>query len=56
MEICATQKPPWEPINGGGAAACHLHAHGPRLGGRSVKTLLDSRSHDLPQAAMAVSR
>jgi oligopeptide/dipeptide ABC transporter ATP-binding protein len=56
MEICSTQKPPRQPINGGGAAACHLHAHGPRLAGGSVKTLLDSRPHDLPQAAMAVTR
>jgi len=56
MEICAQQKPPREPIDGGGVAACHLHAHGPRLGGRSVKTLLDNHPHDLPQAAMAVSR
>jgi oligopeptide/dipeptide ABC transporter ATP-binding protein len=56
MEICAQEKPPRVPIDGGGVAACHLHAHGPRLAGRSVQTLLDGRSHDLPQAAMAMPR
>ena len=31
-------------IRGGGAAACHLHAHGPRLGGRSVSELVGGSS------------
>ncbi|MBS0642430.1 MAG: oligopeptide/dipeptide ABC transporter ATP-binding protein [Acetobacteraceae bacterium] len=56
MEICAQEKPPPAPIEGGGTAACHLHAHGPRLRGRSVQTLLTNRPGEVPQAAMAASR
>jgi hypothetical protein len=28
------------PIEGGGTAACHLHAHGPKLGGHSLRPFL----------------
>ncbi len=45
MEICASEAPPPVPIEGGGTAACHLHAHGPKLGGQSLRPFL--------QAAMA---
>ena len=44
MDICAAEAPPRVPIDGGGSAACHLHAHGPRLGGGSVLSLLAGRS------------
>jgi oligopeptide/dipeptide ABC transporter ATP-binding protein len=40
MDICVQEAPPRVPIEGGGVAACHLHAHGPRLQGHSVKALL----------------
>ena len=40
MDICAAEAPPRVPIEGGGVAACHLHAHGPRLAGGSVRSLL----------------
>jgi len=36
MDVCAQQAPPRVPIEGGGYAACHLHAHGPKLGGASL--------------------
>jgi oligopeptide/dipeptide ABC transporter ATP-binding protein len=40
MEICRTEPPPRVQIEGGGAAACHLHTHGPKLGGRSLNAFL----------------
>ena len=40
MEICALEAPPPVPIEGGGTAACHLHAHGPKLGGQSLRPFL----------------
>ncbi|MBN9561243.1 MAG: ATP-binding cassette domain-containing protein [Alphaproteobacteria bacterium] len=40
MDICATEAPPPVPIEGGGIASCHLHAHGPKLGGRSLRPFL----------------
>ena len=40
MEICAAEPPPPVPIQGGGVASCHLHAHGPRLGGASLRPFL----------------
>ena len=43
MEICAKEAPPQVPIEGGGVAACHLHAHGPRLGGKSLRPFLQER-------------
>jgi oligopeptide/dipeptide ABC transporter ATP-binding protein len=56
MEICAVEAPPRVPIEGGGVAACHLHAHGPKLGGRSVKALLDARTAEARQPALAGTR
>ncbi len=41
MDICAVQVPPPIPIEGGGVAACHLHTHGPRLGGGSLLPQLE---------------
>ena len=40
MDICAAEAPPRVPVEGGGSAACHLHGHGPKLGGRSVLPLV----------------
>ncbi len=40
MEICAIEAPPRVPTYGGGYSACHLHAHGPKLGGHSLKPFL----------------
>jgi hypothetical protein len=56
MEICAVEPPPRAPIDGGGSAACHLHTHGPKLGGRSVKALLAGRVEDSPSVMLATSR
>jgi len=53
MDVCATEAPPRVPIDGGGVAACHLHAHGPRLAGRSVQTLLAARTAEARSVAMA---
>jgi oligopeptide/dipeptide ABC transporter ATP-binding protein len=53
MEICAKEAPSPVPIDGGGVAACHLHAHGPRLGGRSVKPLLSTASSKTAASAFA---
>ncbi len=49
MDICAREPPPLIPIAGGGIAACHLHTHGPRLGGASLRPFL--REHERRQAA-----
>jgi oligopeptide/dipeptide ABC transporter ATP-binding protein len=43
MEICSQQAPPKVPIEGGGVASCHLHAHGPKLGGRSLRGFIQDR-------------
>ena len=43
MEICAKEAPPQVPIEQGGIAACHLHTHGPRLGGKSLRPFLEER-------------
>jgi len=51
MDICAQETPPSVPIEGGGVAACHLHAHGPRLAGRSVKPLLTAGSPGMAPGA-----
>jgi oligopeptide/dipeptide ABC transporter ATP-binding protein len=40
MEICAREAPPSVPVEGGGVASCHLHTHGPRLGGKSLTPFL----------------
>ncbi len=40
MEICSQEPPPKVSTYGGGYAACHLHNHGPRLGGHSLKPFL----------------
>ncbi len=44
LDICATEVPPPVAVEGGGSAACHLHTHGPRLGGGSLRPLLDKMS------------
>jgi oligopeptide/dipeptide ABC transporter ATP-binding protein len=43
MEICAREAPPKVEIEGGGTAACHLHAHGPKLGGASLRGFLEAQ-------------
>ena len=40
MDICAKEAPPRVAVLGGGEAACHLHAHGPRLGGGSLRPFI----------------
>ncbi|MGE0415340.1 MAG: ABC transporter ATP-binding protein [Acetobacteraceae bacterium] len=40
MEICEHEAPPKVPTYGGGYATCHLHRHGPKLGGHSLKPFL----------------
>jgi oligopeptide/dipeptide ABC transporter ATP-binding protein len=52
MDICAVEAPPPVAIDGGGVAACHLHTHGPRLAGGSLRPLLEARSR---QSVVAVS-
>ncbi len=37
MEICRRVDPGLDPVREGSAVACHLHAEGPQLGGRSVR-------------------
>lgn len=39
MDICREEEPPRVPQDGGGWVTCHLHQHGPALGGRSVLPL-----------------
>jgi hypothetical protein len=39
MDICRQVDPGLDPVRPGSGAACHLHAHGPQLGGRSVREL-----------------
>lgn len=39
MDICREVDPPLDPVRPGSGAACHLHAHGPQLGGLSVRQL-----------------
>ena len=43
MEICTNEAPPAVAVEGGGTAACHLHAHGPKLGGRSLLPFIKKR-------------
>ena len=43
MEICAKEAPPAVAVEGGGTAACHLHAHGPKLGGKSLLPFIRER-------------
>ena len=40
MDICAREKPAPIDILGGGTAACHLHRHGPALGGNPLGDFL----------------
>ena len=49
MDICAKEAPPPVAIEGGGIAACHLHAHGPKLGGGSLRPFL--AEHVMPAEA-----
>ncbi len=44
MEICSKEAPPKVAIEGGGMASCHLHAHGPKLGGRSLVGFMKDRA------------
>ena len=44
MDICAVESPPSILVDGGGHAACHLHTHGPKLGGASVMPLIETIS------------
>jgi len=39
MDICRTETPPLAEVAPGTAAACHLHEHGPRLQGGTVRDL-----------------
>ena len=43
MDICAREAPPQVQIRGGGVAACHLHAHGPKLNGQSLNGFLQEK-------------
>jgi peptide/nickel transport system ATP-binding protein len=43
MEVCRREPPPHVAIEGGGMAACHLHTHGPKLGGRSLRGFLKQK-------------
>ncbi|MEI7710762.1 MAG: oligopeptide/dipeptide ABC transporter ATP-binding protein [Rhodospirillales bacterium] len=43
MEICAKEAPPAVAIEGGGTASCHLHAHGPKLGGKTLMPFIEER-------------
>ncbi len=43
MEICAKEAPPAVAIEGGGTASCHLHAHGPKLGGKTLMPFIKER-------------
>jgi oligopeptide/dipeptide ABC transporter ATP-binding protein len=56
MEVCAVEAPPHVPIEGGGTAACHLHTHGPRLAGGSVRSLLAADAMEARQGVLAGSR
>ena len=49
MDICREEAPPRVPVEGGGLASCHLHAHGPKLGGRSLNDFI--RDKQLVSAA-----
>ena len=40
MDICSKEAPPRVSVEGGGLASCHLHAHGPKLGGRSLNDFI----------------
>jgi len=40
MEICSQEAPPKVAVEGGGVASCHLHAHGPKLDGGSLRPFL----------------
>ena len=40
MDICAREAPPKIGMKGGGMAACHLHAHGPKLNGQSLNDFI----------------
>lgn len=52
MPICRTVAPPAHAMDGGGAAACHLHAEGPKIGGSSVWPLF-GRTADAPAEVSA---
>lgn len=39
MDMCRTEPPPLAPVVEGAVVACHLHDHGPRLQGASVRDL-----------------
>ncbi len=43
MPICAQHAPPPVQVAGGGVTACHLHQHGPVLGGQPLGNFLYSR-------------
>ncbi len=43
MDVCTAEVPLPVPIEGGGTASCHLHTHGPRLGGQSLRPLIHTR-------------
>ncbi len=43
MPICAEQAPPPIDVVGGGVTACHLHQHGPALGGKPLGDFLKLR-------------
>ena len=52
LDICRTDEPPPLEHRAGTIVACHLHDHGPKLGGRSVREL----TVDQPAAVPAGSR
>ena len=58
MDICTTEAPPAVAVAGGGTAACHLHAHGPKLNGGSLLPFIRERTAAAaaePNPAMAPS-
>jgi oligopeptide/dipeptide ABC transporter ATP-binding protein len=40
MPVCLEHPPPKIAIEGGGEASCHLHTHGPKLGGASLRSFV----------------
>jgi oligopeptide/dipeptide ABC transporter ATP-binding protein len=53
MPVCAKEAPPRVAVQGGGEAACHLHTHGPNLGGASLRSFIAERTRLEPVAENA---